>query len=190
MSCCSKSGKSVLITGRRQISIQWPMARKSTRNRPTVEIIPYKPAYRDDFRRLNVEWLEKYFYVEDIDNRVLSDPETHILSGGGFIFFALVGPDVVGTAALIKADNDRYELSKMSVTEGFKGLGIGRQLASAAIRRFEKTGARELYLESNSQLTPAISLYESLGFVHQPARDDSEYMRADVYMVYRRGGAA
>ena len=165
------------------------MVGKSIRNRTAVEIVPYKPAYRDDFRRLNVEWLEKYFYVEEIDNRVLLDPEAHILSRGGFIFFALVGSDVVGTAALIKADNGCYELSKMSVTEGFKGLGIGRKLALAAIRRFEKTGARELYLESNSQLTPAISLYESLGFVHQPARRDSEYRRADVYMLYRPGGA-
>jgi ribosomal protein S18 acetylase RimI-like enzyme len=163
------------------------MARKGTGKRTVVEIVPYKPAYRDDFKRLNIEWLEQFFCVEEIDDRVLSDPETHILRSGGFIFFALIGPDVVGTVALIKAEDDRYELSKMSVTEAFRGLGIGRVLASTAIRRFEKTGARELYLESNSRLTPAISLYESMGFVHQPPREDSEYQRADVYMLYRPG---
>ncbi len=152
-------------------------------------IVPYEPAYRDDFKRLNVEWLEKFFYVEEIDDRVLSDPETHILKSGGFIFFALIGRDVVGTAALIKAEGNRYELSKMSVTEAFKGRGIGRKLALAAIRKFEKTGARELYLESNSRLTAALSLYESLGFAHRPARRDSEYTRADVYMLYRPDGA-
>jgi len=72
----------------------------------------------------------------------------------------------------------------MAVTQAFKGLGIGRMLALAAIRKFEETGARELYLESNSRLTPALSLYESLGFAHRPARKDSEYKRADVYMLY------
>jgi len=165
------------------------MDRKSIRKSTAVKIVPYKPAYRDDFRRLNVEWLEKFFCVEEIDVRILLDPETHILKGGGYIYFALVGSDVVGTAALIKAEEGRYELSKMSVTEAFKGLGIGRRLALAAVRRFEKTGARELYLESNSRLTPAISLYESMGFVHQPARENSDYKRADVYMLYRPGAA-
>jgi len=56
------------------------MAREKTRERTVVRIVPYEPAYRDDFRRLNVEWLEKFFYVEEIDDRVLSDPETHILA--------------------------------------------------------------------------------------------------------------
>jgi len=166
------------------------MTRKNARTGNTVEIVPYKPAYRDDFKRLNVEWLEKFFCVEEIDDRVLSDPETHILNGGGFIFFAVIGAEVVGTAALIKAADDRYELSKMSVTDAFKGMGIGRKLAWAAIRQFEKTRGRELFLESNSKLTPAISLYESMGFVHQPAREDSEYERADVYMLYRPGGSS
>jgi ribosomal protein S18 acetylase RimI-like enzyme len=163
------------------------MAQKNAGKRTSIKIVPYTPIYRDDFRRLNIEWLEKFFYVEEIDDRVLSDPDTHILKNGGFIFFALVGSEVVGTAALIRAKDDRYELSKMSVTEAFKGMGIGRKLASAAIRRFEETGARELFLESNSRLTPAISLYESMGFVHQPARAESEYKRADVYMLYRPG---
>jgi GNAT superfamily N-acetyltransferase len=159
--------------------------REDAVKRIPVEIVPYERAYRDAFKRLNIEWLEKDFCVEEIDERVLSDPETYILSNGGFVFFARAGAHIVGTAALIKAENNRYELSKMSVTDAYQGLGIGRKLAEAAIRQFEEMGARELYLESNSRLKPAISLYESLGFVHRPAREDSDYKRADVYMLYR-----
>lgn len=150
-----------------------------------VAIIPYDPAYRADFKRLNVEWLEKYFSVEDIDDRVLSDPETYIIERGGYIFFASTGSGIVGTAALIAAGTGRYELSKMSVTEAARGLGIGRMLGEAAVGHFESIGGRELYLESNSRLTPALTLYESLGFVQEPVPGDSEYERADVYMVYR-----
>jgi ribosomal protein S18 acetylase RimI-like enzyme len=157
----------------------------SSTKRIDIEIVPYTSAYRDDFRRLNLEWLERYFYVEEIDDRVLSDPETYIINNGGCIYFALIGQDAVGTAALIKAGNGCYELSKMSVTETFKGLGIGRKLASAAIRWFEQSGGQELFLETNSRLTPALNLYESLGFVRQSPRKDSEYERADVFMLYR-----
>jgi GNAT superfamily N-acetyltransferase len=162
----------------------------SDRNPPTgkdgrVEVIPYEPAYRDDFRCLNIEWLEKYFRVEEKDQRVLTDPETYILDNGGCIFFARIDSNIVGTAALIKAGKGRYELSKMSVTASHQGLGIGRKLAEATIRHFEEIGGSELYLESNRRLTPALTLYESMGFVHRPVPEDSEYERADVYMVYR-----
>jgi putative acetyltransferase len=45
-------------------------------------------------------------------------------------------------------------------------------------------GARRLYLETNHMLTPAIRLYESMGFKHIDAKRiiPSQYARADVYM--------
>ena len=35
---------------------------------------------------LNIEWLETYFVVEEIDERVLSHPHTEIIDPGGYIF--------------------------------------------------------------------------------------------------------
>ena len=37
-------------------------------------IIDYNPKYAQDFKALNIEWLETFFYVEDYDNEVLSNP--------------------------------------------------------------------------------------------------------------------
>ena len=51
-------------------------------------ILTFDPAYRDEFRRLNVAWLTRYFQVEPIDERVLGDPEGEILAPGGEILFA------------------------------------------------------------------------------------------------------
>ena len=149
-----------------------------------VEVIPFEPRYRDDFKRLNVEWLEKFFYVEAIDHEVLSQPERTILAPGGFIFLARLDGEIVGTSALIRA-GDSFELSKMAVTERYQGLRIGHRLLRAAIGAFEKTGARTLFLESNSKLRSAIQLYERNGFEHVPRPEASHDQRADVYMVYR-----
>jgi putative acetyltransferase len=52
-------------------------------NRADVRIADYHPRWRADFARLNTEWLERWFVVEPVDRAVLSDPETHILAGGG-----------------------------------------------------------------------------------------------------------
>lgn len=152
-----------------------------------VEIIPFESRYREDFKRLNVAWLEKYFRVEPFDDEVLSNPETHILEPGGRIFFARVrgetGGEIAGTCAL-RPEGDRFELTKMAVDERFQGLGLGRKLIEAVIAEFKRLGARELFLESNSALKPAITLYETSGFHHRPRPGASHYIRADVYMVY------
>jgi len=149
-----------------------------------VEVIPFEPRYRDDFKRLNVEWLEKHFYVEAIDNEVLSQPERMILAPGGHIFLARLGEEIVGTCALIRTP-DGFELSKMAVTERYQGLRIGHRLLETAIAAFRKTGAGRLFLESNSKLKAAIRLYERNGFEHAERPEPSHYVRADVYMVYR-----
>ena len=154
-----------------------------------VEIVDFEPRYAADFKRLNVEWLEKYFVVEPIDDEVLSNPQTAILDPGGAILLARVHDEIVGTCALIKVEGDRrYELSKMSVTERFQGLRIGRRLLEATLARYRGLGGRELFLESNSRLTPALTLYESVGFVHTPRPGGpSHYARGNVYMVLKAG---
>jgi len=148
-----------------------------------VEIIPFERRYAADFKRLNIEWLEKYFRVEPIDEEVLSHPE-RILRKGGAIFLARYRGAIVGTSALLAAGDGRFELSKMAVTAGHQGLGIGRKLLEAAVAEYLSRGACELFLESNSRLTPAITLYESAGFAHAPRPAPSHYERSDVYMVY------
>jgi DNA-binding MarR family transcriptional regulator/GNAT superfamily N-acetyltransferase len=148
-----------------------------------VEVIPFERRYAADFKRLNVEWLEKYFRVEPIDEEVLSQP-ARLLRNGGAIFLARYRGTIVGTCSLLNAGDGRFELSKMAVTAGHRGLGIGRKLLEATIAEYLSRGARELFLESNSKLTPAISLYESAGFAHAPRPAPSHYERSDVYMVY------
>ena len=149
-----------------------------------VEVISFERKHRADFKRLNVEWLQKYFQVEPIDEAVLSRPEA-IIRKGGAVLLAKRRNEIVGTCALLKEGN-RFELSKMAVTEGYQGLGIGRRLLRAAIQEFVARSGGELFLETNSILAPAIALYESVGFAHEgrPA-GPSTYARSNVYMVYR-----
>jgi GNAT superfamily N-acetyltransferase len=153
--------------------------------KPAIEILPFEPRYARDFEALNLEWLRKYFRVEPIDEVVLSCPD-RILERGGSIVLARVGERIVGTCALLKAGENRFELSKMAVTDGYQGIGIGRLLLAAVIDVFTAQGAGELYLESNSVLQPALKLYESVGFEYAPRPSGpAHYARADVYMIYR-----
>ena len=156
---------------------------KNTRLLNEVEIIPYQSDCGYKFKELNIEWLEKYFYVEDIDNEVLGKPEEYILKKGGDILFAKLNGSIVGTCALLKYNNDKYEMTKMAVTEKVQGKQVGKKLGLAIIDRAKELGAKKVVLESNKILTPALTLYERLGFKY--AHKDfstSAYARANVYM--------
>jgi DNA-binding MarR family transcriptional regulator/GNAT superfamily N-acetyltransferase len=151
-----------------------------------VEIRPYRPEWAPHFERINAEWLQRYFTIEAVDRAVLADPQTHVLDPGGAVLFAHIDGEVIGTCALLKESPGVYELSKMAVETGYRGYGTGRKLLDAAIAEFHRRRGRTLFLESNAKLKPALTLYESAGFVHQPApRAGSHYARADVYMIYQ-----
>ncbi len=161
-------------------------ARRRARETAQVELIDFAPRYAADFKRLNIEWLERFFYVEALDDEVLSNPQRSILDKGGMIFLALLDGQVVGTCALLRPDGQRFELSKMAVTAQCQGLGVGRRLLARALDAFEASGAKLLFLESNSKLTPALALYESVGFAHAtPPAEGAHYHRANVYMEWR-----
>jgi putative acetyltransferase len=136
------------------------------------------------FRRLNEEWITRFFRVEPKEELILADPKGTILDHDGRIFFAAAGDRCIGCCALIRLREKEFELAKMAVETSHQGAGVGRRLLQAAIGEARSMGARRVYLETNHILTPAIHLYESQGFKHiDPSRIvPSQYQRADVYM--------
>jgi GNAT superfamily N-acetyltransferase len=147
-----------------------------------IVVVPFSRRYAADFRRLNLEWIQRLFTVEPPDLKVLDDPEAAIIATGGAIFFALEGDTVVGTVAMLRGDDGRCELAKMAVAPSHQRRGIGELLGAACRSWAAGNGVRTVFLETNSRLGNAIRLYERLGFRHAPWPHPSDYARGDVYM--------
>ncbi|HEY9630015.1 MAG TPA: bifunctional helix-turn-helix transcriptional regulator/GNAT family N-acetyltransferase [Coleofasciculaceae cyanobacterium] len=154
---------------------------RKDRERQHTEIIDYAPEFHSDFKRLNCAWIEQYFKLEAADYQSLDHPDEKILHPGGHIYMAVNNGEVVGTCALIKIDNDTYELAKMTVAETARGKGIGWLLGQAAIQKARDLGAKAICLESNTVLEPAIKLYRKLGF-QQIVGHPSPYERCNIQM--------
>ena len=159
-----------------------------------IHIIEFHEQYAADFRRLNLEWLEKYNLLESHDLMVLDNPRGNVLDRGGFIYLAIDVPEtqsfpeaqsasgqIVGSAALLHEHDDVYELAKMSVDPAFRGQGISKLLIEQCLRKAKEIGAGKLLLWSNSQLQTAIRLYTQYGFQHVPVVD-SPFVTANVKM--------
>jgi ribosomal protein S18 acetylase RimI-like enzyme len=101
---------------------------------------------------------------------------------GGQVFFALSGPDVAGTVAMIPYEDDAFELTKMAVDPEFRGQGIGDRLMEACIEFTRASDRSRIILESNTKQVAAVRLYRKFGFKETPLDPNSQYVRANIRM--------
>jgi ribosomal protein S18 acetylase RimI-like enzyme len=143
-----------------------------------IKIVGFTVDKKSKFKELNIEWLEKYFEVEEEDKKALDNPEQYYLKNGGEIFFAILNDEICGTCAIKRISKKIYELSKMAVSENFQGKQIGKKLALTAIGFAYEKGANKIVLETNPKLTAAINLYKKLGFEILADSEITNYKRA------------
>jgi putative acetyltransferase len=148
---------------------------------PLIRIVPFDDSHARDFKTLNLVWLDEHNLTEAPDLEVLNDPQGTILNQGGFIFVALSEDKVIGTAALIRGDDNLMELAKMTVDPIYQGKGISKLLMDTCIAKAKSLNVAGLYLYSSTKLQTALKLYQKYGFAHVPLID-SPYATADVYM--------
>ena len=147
-----------------------------------VEIVGFDDRFAEDFGRLNYEWIEKSYGVEQHDHDVLDHPRTSVIEPGGEIFFAVDNEVAIGTVAMIPLNANSFELAKMAVAPEARGRGIGEMLMAGCIEFARDSGAKSIILESNTKQEAAIKLYRKFGFVEIPLDPNSHFVRANIRM--------
>jgi DNA-binding MarR family transcriptional regulator/N-acetylglutamate synthase-like GNAT family acetyltransferase len=158
------------------------------RPRGGLAIRRFTDALAEDFYRINAEWIETMYRLEQTDIDVLKNPRARIIESGGDILFVedpTLG--IVGTCALQKTGERQFELTKMGVSSDARGRKAGEFLLQAMIARAYALGCDRLYLLTNAKSAAAIHLYEKLGFVHDAGIMEEfgkRYDRCNVAMLY------
>ena len=149
----------------------------------SVIIKPFAPGLEKDFIRLNINWIQTYFRLEESDLKVLNNPKVKIIDKGGEIFFAIeeATQKVIGCCALIRHSADEWELAKMAVDPKAHNHGTGFQLGTAVIQEARLRGAKTLFLEGNTRMEASIHLYRKLGFIETEI-DHAAYERCNIKM--------
>lgn len=147
-----------------------------------MEIISFDPVYSEEFKNLNIAWLEKFFWVEPHDEEVLGNPQKYILDPGGMIFFVMDNEKIVGTVALMKMEEGVFELTKMAVSPEYQGKKIGQKLMEHTLDFARKQGWNHLIIYSNRKLENAIYIYQKYGFREIPIGENNPYSRGDIKM--------
>jgi mannose-6-phosphate isomerase-like protein (cupin superfamily)/N-acetylglutamate synthase-like GNAT family acetyltransferase len=169
------------IANHDNINLEFVLSSQPNAHGDRIEIIDYNDGLADHIKRLNYEWLEKYFRVEEIDARILSNPKEEIINKGGYIFYARKDDEIVGTVSLLQIKEDMFELVKMAVSEKFQGHYIGNALIEHCIHIAREKKIKIIIIYSNTRLVNAIHLYEKYGFV-KTQLESGHYDRADIKM--------
>lgn len=149
----------------------------------SLKIIPFQPRLASEFREMNLEWLNLYFYVEPKDEDLLNRAEEVIIGRGGKIFFGELDSEIVGCFSLLPYDERSFELGKMAVKPPFQGMNIGHKLLSSAIDYTREVGKQRVVLYSNTVLSAAIHLYQKFGFEEIEMEDPPPYARSNIKMA-------
>lgn len=158
-----------------------------------LSIIDYSRDLAPLFYSINEEWVSDMFHMEETDERILSDPQTHIIDKGGKVLFVEAGGlGIVGTCALMPIQPGVFELTKMGVLASARGKKAGEFLLAKVLERAQQMQMKELFLLTNKKCAAAIHLYEKFGFEHSAdimQRFGARYERCDVAMSYDLQGA-
>jgi len=111
----------------------------------------------------------------------LSNPQEEIIDNGGFIFYAKLNGQIVGTVSLLKKSEAVFELGKMAVTANARGYGIGTPLLEHSLNFAKEKGIQKIILYSNTILETAINFYRKYGFVEIELESEL-YERANIKM--------
>ena len=145
-----------------------------------IVIVGFNKKYSEQFFMLNKAWIEESWHLEDSDKKDLLNPDKIVLYGGQ-IFFALENQKAIGTVAMIKSSDDRFELAKMTVKVDFRGKGIANMLMDECLKFAKENKAKEIFLISNDSLRIARNLYDKYGF-KEVDLDSHKYDRGNVKM--------
>ena len=152
-------------------------------NNSNICIHEYETKFDKDFFVLNKAWIEKSWILEESDKKDLLNPKK-IIDNGGQVFFAVEKQSAIGTVAMIKSSDYKFELAKMTVKENYRGKGIANMLMDQCLNFAKQKNAKEIFLISNDSLTIARNLYDKYGF-KEVDLDSNKYDRGNVKMILK-----
>ncbi|MBT0963274.1 carbonate dehydratase [Denitromonas iodatirespirans] len=120
------------------------------------------------FFRNYAAWLGVDLCFQNFDAEMAALPGAYSAPGGR-LFLAEVDGQPAGCVGIRKFSDGVCEMKRLYVEPSMRGLGVGRDLALAAIRTAKELGYKRIMLDTLPAMRIAVKLYRELGFTEAPA---------------------
>nr|WP_092760675.1 GNAT family N-acetyltransferase [Rhodoferax sp. OV413] len=161
-------------------------------NAPVIELVsPTQAEELDATRAIFQEYARQLgvdLCFQSFDEELASLPGEYAAPRGALLL-ALVDGELAGCCALRPLDSADYanasEMKRLFVRKAFRGFGLGRQLAEAALDAARAAGYSCVLLDTLDDMEAARTLYEELGFAEVPPYyhnpiPGAHYLKADI----------
>jgi ribosomal protein S18 acetylase RimI-like enzyme len=135
-----------------------------------VVVAPAAADDLDDVRALfrdYADWLQVDYCLQDFEAELAGLPGAYAPPAGG-LWIARVDGAPAGVVGVWPLAGGACEMKRLWVREAYRGLGLGRRLAEAALAGARAGGQRQMVLETLDFMTAARALYAELGFRVMP----------------------
>jgi len=159
---------------------------------PLIELSPPEHRDLDEVRAIFREYaagLGVDLCFQNFDEELAGLPGDYAAPRGALLL-ARVDGEIAGCCALRPLDAADYpnaaEMKRLYVRKPFRGFGLGRQLAEAAMDAARRAGYDTVLLDTLDDMEAARALYEELGFeevppyYHNPI-PGAHYLKADLW---------
>ena len=137
-----------------------------------LEIVPIIPVHDAAICEIIKRVGEEYGAVGDgfgpSDAEVENMSQYYLPEKHSLYLVALLDGQIVGGCGLAPFSDDGKvcELKKLFLLKESRGFGVGKQLSQQCLEFAKQQGFEQCYLDTLSNMSQAIKLYESLGFEH------------------------
>ncbi|MHB1988691.1 MAG: GNAT family N-acetyltransferase [Acidimicrobiales bacterium] len=146
------------------------------------------PAALDEFRALVREYVASLPFsleFQDLD-RELAEAGTEYGPPGGAAYLAREAGAAVGCLGVRDLGHGIAELKRMFVRPSARGAGLGSALCAAGIAAARELGYCRVRLDTVAEMTTAVKIYTSCGFVPIPPYRDNPLESARYYELVLR----
>lgn len=112
---------------------------------------------------------------DELEREVAAGTGAELAPPAGQLLIARYGGEPAGSAGVRLLDADTAELTRVFVHEGMRGRGGAALLVAAAEEAARALGARQLILDTRSDLVEARALYARLGYAETGPHNDDQY---------------
>jgi ribosomal protein S18 acetylase RimI-like enzyme len=141
-----------------------------------ASIVPISPALTSGYRLALDSVARERKFLSTLEAPPFERTEafvTNNIQNGNPHFVALLGDEVVGWCDIYRETHPWAQhagILGMGVVAAHRGRGIGRRLIEAALQAARTAKFHRVELEVFGNNTPAIALYERVGFTHEGRR--------------------
>lgn len=132
-----------------------------------IRIIPAtRPSEVEQVKALVVEYVEGLgldLGFQDIEAELSEFPGEYAPPEGRLLL-AMSGEEAAGCVGLRPLEPGLCEMKRLYVRTGYRGHGVGAQLARAVIREAHELGYAAMRLDTLPSMKAAIGMYRELGF--------------------------